>query len=252
MYCCHNSGENHRCVEATQVSVLGQGKSCPFCCGETSTTTHSLVLSCLRQFSVVKTMFVSELSSVDQRDRKGTALPNMLITRSFTRCCILKWTGKSPPTRCVFLHLYFRAKGLMTRRIAGTVVLVLVILFTAMSANAFFTYELRAPHNDTSQLCLVSEKYLFLDQVVYPWIELLFYTLIASVVIIICNVLIIHTLCRRKKIGSSSSAHNEVHKIAPMLVLVSTTFVACSFPIIILSCKFAAVLYANKIQLQTS
>ncbi len=62
-------------------------------------------------------------------------------------------------------------------------------------------------------VCSLQEKFEFWDSYVIPWCDVVLYTLLPSVVIISCNVLIVYKLTRSRKLEAV-----QVSSVHPLLV----------------------------------
>ncbi len=60
------------------------------------------------------------------------------------------------------------------------------------------------------------------------------YSVLPSALIILCNVVIVHKLFRRSTssmLADNSAAQKSMHRIIPMLLVVSSVFVVCTLPL---------------------
>ena len=122
----------------------------------------------------------------------------------------------------------------MTRRTAYTVMIIASLTLAVVNVHVFLMHHLgRLPGRPVA--CKVDEtKYQFWGLNVIPWIDLILYAILPSVIIVICNAAIVYALMRNKKkvLGKGdTSAQKSINKIIPMLLLVSTVFVICSLPV---------------------
>ena len=138
-----------------------------------------------------------------------------------------------------------RAKELMTRRTAVAVVITLALLLFLLSSHVFMTYRLETLPNSTSPVCIVSKpQYRYFAINIHSWMDLTLYTMLPSLIIVICNSIIVYSLAksRMKSVGSTKGGtelQKSFHKIVPMLLLVSTVFVLCTTPVsLYLICKY--------------
>ncbi len=121
----------------------------------------------------------------------------------------------------------------MTKRTAYIVVAVICIFCWALHSHALFTYEMRTDPNSTEQYCTIQDRYAFLESDVLPWFELVFYASVPSFLIISGNIVIIFKVfeSRRLRQQQGTEADKNVYRIIPMLLLVSTVYVICSWPV---------------------
>ena len=98
-------------------------------------------------------------------------------------------------------------------------------------------YELLTPPNSTSTFCLVGNpNYYFADRTLLPWIDIAVYVIIPTILITFGNTIIMYKvikagITRTDMTQLNTSAKPTYYKILPMLLLVSTFFVATSLPI---------------------
>lgn len=118
----------------------------------------------------------------------------------------------------------------MTRKTAGIVVAFICIFQFILSSHVFVVYTMDASANSTTQFCTVKERYAYLENLTMPIIVFFTYTFLPSIIIIVCNTLILKKLWQRRKMKLSSKTDQAVFKIMPMLLLLSTVFVVSTFP----------------------
>ena len=95
--------------------------------------------------------------------------------------------------------LSFRAKDLMTRRTAYTAMIISSLTLAVVNVHVFVMHHLGTLHGK-SVACKVNEtKYQFWELNVIPWIDLILYAILPSIIIVICNAAIVHALMRNKK-----------------------------------------------------
>ena len=73
---------------------------------------------------------------------------------------------------------------------------------------------------------------------IIPWIDLVLYSMLPSLIIVVCNITIVIALVRIKWRNSSSiqgetTLQKSFNRIIPMLLLVSSVFVLCTLPLCI-------------------
>ena len=123
----------------------------------------------------------------------------------------------------------------MTRRTAWIVVTTLSGFFAVLNIHVFFMYDLQTASNSTEQVCVVMEKFGFWDSYVIAWAGMTLYTLLPSAIIIAGNITIVYKLHKSRKMKAFQEGTTEVKKsiskIIPMLLVVSTVFVASTLPL---------------------
>ena len=138
----------------------------------------------------------------------------------------------------MFFIVIFRAKQLMTRRSAWITVTALCAGFGLLNIHVFIMYGIETNPNSTVTRCTIMNSNIYWGEVIIPWIDLVLYTVMPSVIIIACNVGIVSTLVRsrvRKHGGvqGDTTVQKSISKIIPMLLVVSTVFVLSTLPIAI-------------------
>ena len=138
----------------------------------------------------------------------------------------------------------------MTRRTAVAVVITLALLLFLLSSHVFITYRLETLPNSTTAVCVVSKpQYRYFAVNIHPWMDLALYTMLPSLIIVISNSVIVHSLAksRMESVGSTEGVNalqNSFYKIVPMLLLVSTVFVLCTTPVsLFLICKYLSLIF---------
>ena len=137
------------------------------------------------------------------------------------------------------LFFIFRAKQLMTRKTAVIVMTASSVSLFIINIHVFVTYQIDiSPHNHATS-CMVSKpEYRNLAFNIIPWIDLVLYSMLPSLIIVVCNITIVIALVRIKWKNSSSiqgetTLQKSFNRIIPMLLLVSSVFVLCTLPLCI-------------------
>ena len=153
------------------------------------------------------------------------------------------------------LYLTFRAKQLMTRRTAVMVIAASSVSFLILNTHVFVTYQINtSPHNHATS-CMVSKaEYIHLAFNIIPWIDLVLYSMLPSLIIVVCNISIVIALVRIKWKNSSSiqgetTLQKSFNRIIPMLLLVSSVFVLCTLPLCIYLIGEQVLMKENKTQI---
>ena len=115
----------------------------------------------------------------------------------------------------------------------------MVILILGIgNIHVFFMYNLQTLPNGTDTFCMVvNPEYQFATWILIPWIDMTVFAIVPSLLIVLGNISIIYKLVkagvRRTDMVQGNTNKNAHYKIIPMLLLVSTFFVATSLPICI-------------------
>ena len=139
----------------------------------------------------------------------------------------------------IMLNVTFRAKQLMTRRTAVIVMSASSFFLLVLNTHVFVTYQLDTYPHSSAISCMVSKSaYKNLAVNIIPWVDLVLYSMLPSLIIVVCNITIVITLVRIKWKNSSSvqgqtTLEKSFNRIVPMLLLVSTVFVLCTLPLCI-------------------
>ena len=130
----------------------------------------------------------------------------------------------------------FRARALMTRRTAWITVIIISSLSACINVPTFFMNELRTPENSTVTICTIVQHkyqtYIYLG----PYIYMVLYSLMPSMIIATCNVIIIYSLIKRRNMATTNThgdttLQKAIYKIIPMVLLVSIVFIMCTMPL---------------------
>ena len=127
----------------------------------------------------------------------------------------------------------------MTRRTAVIVMAASSVSLFVLNTHVFVTYQLDSSPHSRATLCMVSKaEYMHLAFNIIPWIDLVLYSMLPSLLIVVCNITIVITLVRIKWKNSNSiqgetTLQKSFIRIIPMLLLVSTVFVLCTLPLCI-------------------
>ena len=127
----------------------------------------------------------------------------------------------------------------MTRRTAVIVMGASSVSLFILNTHVFVTYELNTfPHSNVVSCMVFKSAYKNLSLNIIPWIDLVLYSMLPSLIIVVCNTIIVITLVRIKLKNSSSiqgetTLQKSFNRIIPMLLLVSTVFVFCTLPLCI-------------------
>ncbi len=130
---------------------------------------------------------------------------------------------------------------MVKRRTAGVVVLIIILIFSLYSStNIFPNISLSQEINSTFAQCSPVNSVYYMH-VILPWIDTFVYTIAPSIIITVCNILIILRLRqaakqRRYMTNTESATEGRYggRKIAIMLVTVSAFFVLTTLPLGIL------------------
>ena len=125
----------------------------------------------------------------------------------------------------------------MTKRLACIVMITSAVLLAIINSPVFIMYEFVTLPKSDKRFCMADiTRYKTYAFNVMPWIDLTLYTILPSFIIVNSNIVIVYTLSRNR-MKSQVTAKGETalqksfNKIIPMLLLVSTTYVVCTFPV---------------------
>ncbi len=129
----------------------------------------------------------------------------------------------------------------MTRKTACIVAASIVACIGVLHLHAFHIYGIVVIDVSSNTTNVTTRECGYVNPGPYPvvsWMDMVVYALVPSVIIICSNTGIIVTLRRSGNLGSSQAAGNteaqkSIHKIIPMLLMVSTTFVVSTIPLTI-------------------
>ena len=131
--------------------------------------------------------------------------------------------------RTIPLYLPFKAKFICTKRNAKTVLCVLFIGMTGINGHLFFSHELKGSQ------CVWSDKVgMYFFENVWPWLDAVVSSYFPSLLMIICNSMIIYKLRAEKNAKSSKTGSSAISKnsLQATLILlgVSALFIFTTVP----------------------
>ena len=122
----------------------------------------------------------------------------------------------------------------MTRKLATNVLITVGCIVGLLTTHIFVWY--RVPDN-ANKTCTITRTPQIVNSIkVISWMDIVFYSILPSLIIICGNSIIVLTLIRSRNMSTigvkgDTSLQKSFNKIIPMLLLVSTVFVLCTLPV---------------------